>query len=232
MIFLVCGSVVAHVEPFRELQDAILNFDMASAIIFSATRFQPLVATNFLLALAEQVVVEQFDLRRAFPTLLSLSSRLGQHTKVILMTRDDANGTRKLLVTTFARAHIQTQPWGIQVPAQCPRCGSTNSWSERVGSKAFTESLNSGVADQVSVSRYLYSCLYAQCGKAQGMPCYKFHIDKPPGSIINAAKSKSSGWFQSPSTTFPPPSPVVSLSIQGKRSASGDREVSTKRARV
>ncbi|KAG1776137.1 hypothetical protein EV702DRAFT_1046307 [Suillus placidus] len=91
MIFLVYGSVVAHVEPFHELQDTILNFNMALATIFSAAQFQPLIATNFLLALAEQVVIEKLDLRQAFPCLLNLSSCLGQLSKIILMTRDDAN---------------------------------------------------------------------------------------------------------------------------------------------
>ncbi|KAG2338124.1 hypothetical protein BDR05DRAFT_952120 [Suillus weaverae] len=37
MIFLVCSSVVAYIEPFCKIQDAILNFNMALAIIFSAT---------------------------------------------------------------------------------------------------------------------------------------------------------------------------------------------------
>ncbi|KAG1750984.1 hypothetical protein EDD22DRAFT_957842 [Suillus occidentalis] len=184
MIFLVCGSVVAHDDSFGELQQTILDYNVTSAIIFSATRFQPLVATNFLLALAEQVIVEQLDISKAFPGLLALSSRLGQHTKVILMIREDAHGVHNLLVTQFARAHTQTQPWGILVPGQCPLCSSTNSWSTKVAVRA------PDVQDQSPVSRYLYTCAYPECGKAQNAPSYKFHIDKPAWCPCQCCKDK------------------------------------------
>ncbi|KAG1726468.1 hypothetical protein EDB19DRAFT_2043000 [Suillus lakei] len=140
IVFLVCGSVVQYEDPFFEFKDTVLELMVASAIIFSTTRFQPLVATNFLLAMAELVIVENLDLRKAFPTLLSLSSRLGQHSKVILMTLDDAADSPRLLVMTFACTHPQTQPWGIEVPAQCPTCGFTNNWSEKMAVLAFDES--------------------------------------------------------------------------------------------
>jgi hypothetical protein len=231
MIFLVCGSVIAHDDSFGELQQTILDYNVASAIIFSATRFQPLVATNFLLALAEQVIVEQLDISKAFPGLLALSSRLGQHTKVILMIREDAHGVHNLLVTQFSRAHTQIQPWGILVPGQCPLCGSTNSWSTKVAVRA------PDVQDQSPVSRYLYTCAYPECGKAQNTPSYKFHIDKPPGVLVNAARTKSSNWFQSPSTTFPPslmslPASCGPSDTKGKRPRSGEGEVLTKRIRI
>ncbi|KIK31623.1 hypothetical protein CY34DRAFT_19739, partial [Suillus luteus UH-Slu-Lm8-n1] len=148
IVFLVCGSIVAYEDSFVELKQAILDIKVASAIIFPATRFQPLVATNFLLALAELVIVEQLNLQKVFPALLSLSNRLGQHTKVILMTKDDAINGPRLSVTTFARAHTQTQPWGIDVPAQCPLCGSTNSWSDKVGVTALEKSDRSNAPDQ------------------------------------------------------------------------------------
>ncbi|KAG1718762.1 hypothetical protein EDB19DRAFT_1920080 [Suillus lakei] len=129
IVFLVCGSIVTYEDSFVELKQAILDLKVASAIVFPATRFQPLVATNFLLAMAELVIVEQLNLQKTFPTLLSLSNRLGLHTNVIVMTTvDDAV---QLSVTMFARAHPQTKPWGINVPAQCPLCGSTSSWSEK-----------------------------------------------------------------------------------------------------
>ncbi|KAG0698280.1 hypothetical protein DFH29DRAFT_1002932 [Suillus ampliporus] len=205
MVFLVCGSLVAHEDTFGDLQEAILNYDMVSAVIFPAAHFQPLVATNFLLAMAELVIIEQLDLHKAFPSLLSLSSHLGQHTK--------------LLVTTF-----------------CPLCGSTKSWSERVAVVLHDESVDLDAQDQAPVSWYLYYCTYPHCGKAQGKPCHKFHIDKPPGFMVNAAKSKTSGWFQSPSTIFPLPPSVLSLPIisassstQGKHPRSSDGKGSTEK---
>ncbi|KAG2147899.1 uncharacterized protein EDB93DRAFT_1103974 [Suillus bovinus] len=192
MMFLVCGSVVAHGDTFSELQEALLNYGVASSIIFSAKHFQPLVATHFLLSLAEQVIIKDLDICTAFPGLLSLSSHLGQHTDIILMTRDNAGGMHKLIVT---------------------------SWSERVAVKVSYEPLDPDTPAEAPVSRYLYSCTYPECGKAQHKPCYKFHIDKPPGFVVNAAKTKTTGWFQSPSTIFP-----VELSTQGKRQRSMDGE--------
>ncbi|KAG1786053.1 uncharacterized protein HD556DRAFT_1450034 [Suillus plorans] len=102
---------------------AILHFKFASAIVFTAKRFQPLVASSFFLVFAELVLVEQLCVRKTFPELLALSGRLGLHTKVILMTLDTTSPNCQLECTTFARAHTQTQPWGIEVPAQCPQCG-------------------------------------------------------------------------------------------------------------
>jgi hypothetical protein len=202
IVFLVCGSIVTYEDSFVELKQAILDLKVASAIVFPATRFQPLVATNFLLAMAELVMVEQLDLQKTFPTLLSLSNRLGLHTNVIVMTTvDDAV---QLSVTTFARAHPQTKPWGIDVPAQCPLCGSTSSWSEKVGVMA---------PAQATVINYVYTCTYVECGKRQGKSPHRFDIAKPPGFLVSAAKSKTSGWFQSPCTIFPPPPPVQSSPI-------------------
>ncbi|KAG1863083.1 hypothetical protein F4604DRAFT_1929253 [Suillus subluteus] len=214
IVFLVCGSVVEYEDSFVELKQAILDLNVASTIVFPATRFQLLVATNFLLAMAELVMVEQLDLQKSFPTLLSLSNRLGQHTDVIVMTTvdDTINGTQ-LSVTTFARAHLQTKPWGISVPAQCPLCGSTTSWSEKVGVTASNETYRVKAPAQAAVINYVYTCTYVECGKRQGKSPHRFDIAKPLGGLVGAAKSKNSGWFQSPSTIFPPPPPVHSSPI-------------------
>ncbi|KAG2137130.1 uncharacterized protein EDB93DRAFT_1253740 [Suillus bovinus] len=134
MMFLVCGSVVAHGDTFSELQEALLNYGVASSIIFSAKHFQPLVATHFLLSLAEQVIIEDLDIRTAFPGLLSPSPVALDNTR------------------TYARAHMQTQPWGIPVPSQCPLCGSTNSWSERVTVKVSYEPLDPDAPAEAPVS--------------------------------------------------------------------------------
>ncbi|KAG2076589.1 hypothetical protein BDR04DRAFT_1114140 [Suillus decipiens] len=179
LVFLMCGTTVTHKGPFTELKDAVLDLNVASAIIFTAQRFQPLVSTNFLLAMAKLVVVKQLDLLKTFPDLLCLSGCLGQHSKVILMTKDDVAGSSRLSVTTFVRAHTQIQPWGIRVPPQCPLHGSTNSWSQKVPVMVSDQSHNSNSRNQATVTR--------QC-----KPPHKFQIEKPPGFIINAARSKHS----------------------------------------
>ncbi|KAG2138968.1 hypothetical protein DEU56DRAFT_755686 [Suillus clintonianus] len=138
--------------------------------------------------MVELVMVEQLDLQKTFPMLLSLSNRLGQHTNIIIMMAMD--DTIQLSVPTFVRAHPQTKPWGIKVPVQCPLCGSTNSWSEKVGVMA---------PAQATVINYVYTCT--------------FNIAKPPGFLVGVAKSKTSGWFQSPFTIFPPLPPVQSSPI-------------------
>jgi hypothetical protein len=200
----VCSTTVAYEDSFVELKTAVLDLDVASATIFPPTRFQPLVASNFLLAMAELVVVEQLDLHKAFLTLLSLSACLGQHSRVILMTKDDIAGSPWLVITTFARAHVQTQLWGIEVPGQCPLCGSTNSWLQKVAVMVVDKSHNVDSPDQTTVARYVYRCTYTNCGKRQHKPPHKFTIEKPPGFIINAARSKASCWFQSSPIIFLP----------------------------
>jgi hypothetical protein len=108
MVFLVCSSIIAYDNSFSKLQQTILNYNIISAIIFSTTQFQYFVATNFLLALAEQVIVEQLDISKVFPGVPTLSSHLRQHTKVILMIRDNAYGMHNLLITQFTCVHTKT----------------------------------------------------------------------------------------------------------------------------
>ncbi|KAG1832272.1 hypothetical protein F4604DRAFT_1946217 [Suillus subluteus] len=206
VIFLVCGSVVAHHNTYAQLMSAVLHFDFASAIAFTASRFQLLVASSFFLAFAELVLVEQLCVRVTFPELLALSGRLGLHTKVILMTPDTASPHHQLECTTFARAHTQTQPWGVDVPAQCPQCGSTKSWSEKVALTVHADSNDSdeSSASQPTVTRYVYSCKYTNCGTAQRLPAYKFIIERPPGFMVNSARTTKGGWFQSPSIMYLP----------------------------
>lgn len=227
IVFLVCGSVVAHPKPYDQLMSAVLHFEFASAIVFTAKHFQPLVASNFFLAFAELVLVEQLCVRKTFPELLSLSGRLGLHTKVILMTPDPTSPHRQLECTTFARAHTQTQPWGMEVPAQCPQCGSTKSWSEKVALTVHADSHRFAEMSNPSVTRYVYSCKYSNCGTAQRLAPHKFIIERPPGFMVNSARTTKCGWFQAPSTFYSPPS-----LMKGKRKSQVDASSgSAKRAR-
>lgn len=229
IVFLVCGSVVAHNAPYTQLKESIIQFNFASAIIFPAARFQPLVATNFLVAMAELVAIEQLSIRTIFPTLLTMSGGLGQHTSVILMTPVNIDGCCKLELTTFAHAHTQTSPWGLHIPAQCPQCGSTKSWAERVAVTVSDESRNMHASRQASVCQYIYTCKYTNCGSMQKLPCYKFSVTKPPGSIINSARTKNCAWFQSPSSHFVSQSSVEST--QGKRKNETSSPGTAKKAR-
>ncbi|KAG2096964.1 uncharacterized protein F5147DRAFT_778106 [Suillus discolor] len=147
IVFLVCGSVVAHETPYTQLKEAILQFDFVGTIIFPAPRFQPLVAMNFLVAMMEL------------------------------------------------------------------------SWAERVAVTVADKSRDEDAPDRVSVCRYIYTCKYTNCGSMQKLPPYKLSVTKPPGSIVNSAKTKNCAWFQSPSTHFVLQSSAVST--QGKRMNEG-----------
>ncbi|KAG1898922.1 uncharacterized protein F5891DRAFT_981575 [Suillus fuscotomentosus] len=160
IVFLVCGSVVAHETPYTQLKEAILQFDF------------------------------QLSIRSVFPTLLSCC---------------------KLELTTFARAHTETSPWGLDIPAQCPQCGSTKSWAERVAVTVADKSHDEDAPDCVS------------------LPPYKLSVTKPPGSIVNSAKTKNCAWFQSPSTHFVLQSSAVST--QGKHMNEGVPTGTAKKAR-
>ncbi|KAG1892919.1 uncharacterized protein F5891DRAFT_986304 [Suillus fuscotomentosus] len=219
IVFLVCGSVVVHETSYTQLKEAVLQFDFVGTIIFPAPRFQPLVTTNFLVAMIELVAIEQ----------LSVHSCLGQHTSIILMTRVNIEGCCKLELTTFACAHTQTSPWGWDIPAQFPQCGSTKSWAERVTVTVADKSHDEDAPDHVSVCWYIYTCKYTNCGSMQKLPPYKLSVTKPPGSIVNSAKAKNCAWFQSPSTHFVLQSSAVST--QGKRMNEGVPTGTAKKAR-
>ena len=152
------------------------------------------------------------------PTLLTQSGRLGQHTKIILMTRRSGDAGVQLECSTFALAHTQTQPWGIEIPGQCPQCGSTNSW-EKVS-----------VKEGESIKQYIFRCLFRDCSRDQlpdRLPPYRILVTKPEGSLVNGARMPNCGWFQSPSTFFAEPShsgEKRKAGVLASRSKKGRRE--------
>ncbi|KAG1838504.1 hypothetical protein C8R48DRAFT_680061 [Suillus tomentosus] len=151
---------------------AVLHFEFASTIVFTAKHFQPLVTSNFFLVFAELVLVEQLYLE----------------------------------CTTFACAHPQTQPWGIEVPAQCPQCGTTKSWSKKITLTVHADSHQSAATSNSSMTRYVYSCKYFNCGTAHKLTPHKFIIERPLGFMVNSARTTKCRWFQVSSTFHSPPS--------------------------
>ncbi|KAG2051656.1 hypothetical protein BDR06DRAFT_1060478 [Suillus hirtellus] len=187
IVFLVCGSVIAHPKPYDQLMSAILHFEFASAIMFIVKHFQPLVASNFFLVFAELVLVEQLCVCKTFPELLLLSGHLGLHIKVILMTLDPL-----VLTASWSTQHLH-------VPT--PKL-SLGEWRCLRSALNVVQPKLAETSDP-SVTRYVYSCKYSNYGTAQRLAPHKLVIERPLDFMVNSARTTKCGWFQDDPVDLP-----------------------------
>lgn len=113
-----------------------LSHRLSASIAFTAVRFQPAFTSHLLFAFVEQVLIERFPIRYAFPHMLGQSNKLGRHTDIVLMMKD-APG-EGLKVIRYAWTHIDNRPWGQYLPIQCPVCGLVDAWRSASKSRVYT----------------------------------------------------------------------------------------------
>ncbi|KAG2028766.1 hypothetical protein BDR03DRAFT_1019368 [Suillus americanus] len=86
--FFACGALVNNPTSFAALQQSLEHHRLSASIAFTAVRFQPAFTSHLLFAFVEQVLIERFPIRYAFPHMLGQSNKLGRHTDIVLMRRD------------------------------------------------------------------------------------------------------------------------------------------------
>ncbi|KAG2140329.1 hypothetical protein BD769DRAFT_1384081 [Suillus cothurnatus] len=116
LFFMGCGAIINQSDAFHDLRLSVLEYTFSSAVAFTAPHFQPPYTCHLALAYAELVLIERFNIHKAFPEIIAQSYRLGMHTSIILMTRFKHNGAAALECTRYAWAHTASHPWGFTLP--------------------------------------------------------------------------------------------------------------------
>ena len=105
-------------------------------LAFGAVAVQAALSVPFFIAFVHKVYIEgsRFD-RTHIGELLASSVYLARHTTVVIMTRGVAGSQGTLDVAEYVWAHPTIQPWGHELPLQCPSCGALSSLACTVHSK-------------------------------------------------------------------------------------------------
>ncbi|KAG2028726.1 hypothetical protein BDR03DRAFT_988237, partial [Suillus americanus] len=100
--FFACGALVNNPTSFAALQQSLEHHRLSASIAFTAVRFQPAFTSHLLFAFVEQVLIERFPIRYAFPHMLGQSNKLGRHTDIVLMRRDTPGEGLKIIGQLYA----------------------------------------------------------------------------------------------------------------------------------
>ena len=98
---------------------------MSDLIEFTAPQLQPCLTVTFILAYAQQVLVEKFDVLRFLRITLPTATAICCHTDIVHihpLPKGEHRGTRYVWV------HTNIRPWGHQLPVQCPKCWCIRPW--------------------------------------------------------------------------------------------------------
>src|SRR5882724_5527332 len=98
---------------------------MVDLISFTADQLQPCLTVGFILAYAQQVLVEKFNVLSFMQNILPTSTSICHHTNIVHifpLPEGEHRGTRYVWV------HTKIRPWGHQLPVQCPECWCIRPW--------------------------------------------------------------------------------------------------------
>jgi len=94
-------------------------------IAFTVAQLQPCLTAGFILAYAQQVLVEKFNVLSFMRHILPTTATISRHTDIVHISplpEGKHTGTRYVWV------HPQIRPWGHQLPVKCPECLCIRPW--------------------------------------------------------------------------------------------------------
>ncbi|KAI5989413.1 hypothetical protein F5J12DRAFT_786684 [Pisolithus orientalis] len=178
LIFLVCGYLVKHQESFARPQ--VSHEPPRSMLLFDADRLLPVNTIPFLMSVLDLTIIQGFQqMDKTVKAALKDCGVLGRHSNIILMFWGSQGG--RVLVERYIWTDKFIKPWGQNLPAQCPQCGSIQEWL-------------AASAD----STYSYQCQYPDCGKdleGTALPPKTYTISMPQGAKKLLDGKKSSAWL-------------------------------------
>ena len=105
-------------------------------LAFAAVAVQAALSVPFFIAFVHKVYIEGARLDRThIGELLASSVYLARHTSVVIMVRQGSASLCALDVAEYIWAHPTIQPWGHELPLQCPSCGALSSLACTVHAK-------------------------------------------------------------------------------------------------
>lgn len=205
MLFLfACGSVVKKEPAFDELKKGLRKYvsyflfriyriannafnrlGVANAIAFDAERLSTVNTVDLLPKVIKSTIIHGFPFDKALEDGLRQCPSLGKHTNVVHFTPHS--------VIKYLWAHKKYQPYGRQIPIQCPQCGILDPWSP--AHLNFPDGR----------SGYQLECKNAGCGMYNGRKINDRHsitVAQPPKSTLFSSMKDSrgavAGWLQVP----------------------------------
>ncbi|KAG2353440.1 hypothetical protein BDR07DRAFT_1383153 [Suillus spraguei] len=138
---LACGQTVQVLDAFAALKARVKYHELEHIVAFNAARFHASLISAFVLAYAERVLIEGFEVQDTVPDLLAVSTQLAMHASVIHIHLTSAFRRRpitiveytkpvthvdelSMTVTTYTFFDENRRPWGNTLPYQCSSCKS------------------------------------------------------------------------------------------------------------
>ncbi|KAG8212830.1 hypothetical protein J3R82DRAFT_11128 [Butyriboletus roseoflavus] len=153
------------------------RFGFVASVAFDACCFHPSIAWAFLVTLTDLVVLQGHTFPDAVPVTLEQSNNLNRYSRVyvLLLSQD-----RKIINTArYLWLHRDYQPWGKDVPMQCPKCGAPQErWSQTA-----------------KHGGYEFKCRNPHCHGDKVEEQYTFYVKKPKWlTLLPHGKTRTSGW--------------------------------------
>lgn len=131
----------------------------------------------------KSVVIHGFDFTHALEHVLKESAHLGMHTGVVHFSLGDQGDANVLEVVKYVWAHRDYQPWGVELPMQCPQCGAVQKWA----------------SVQTRDGGYMYECVYPRCGydgNARRAWPHTMTVERPKGATLLKSNGGQGGWMR------------------------------------
>lgn len=107
------------------MQLFFIRLHVSDLIAFTAAQLQPCLTVGFILAYAQQVLVEKFNVLSFMRNILPTSASICRHTDIVHICPLPEGGHRG---SRYVWVHSKIRPWGRQLPVQCPGCGCIRPW--------------------------------------------------------------------------------------------------------
>ncbi|KIM68325.1 hypothetical protein SCLCIDRAFT_106235 [Scleroderma citrinum Foug A] len=105
------------------------RFHISNALAFDAPHLQTVNITEALVRVTKSDVIHGFDFTHSLEHVLRESAYLGMHTGIVHFSLGNQEDTNISKVVKYVWAHHDYQPWGVELPMQCPQCGTGQKWA-------------------------------------------------------------------------------------------------------
>ena len=103
----------------------LFRLHISDLIAFTATQLQPSLTIGFILAHAQQVLIERFNFIASMRKILPTTAAICRHTDIVHIC-PHSEGKHK--GTRYVWVHLKIRPWGQELPIQCPKCACIRTW--------------------------------------------------------------------------------------------------------
>ena len=159
------------------------RFHISNALAFDAPHLQTVIIMEALVRVTTLVVIHGFDFTHSLGHVLRESTYLGMHTGIVHFSLGDQENVNISKVIKYVWAHCNYQPWGMELPMQCPQCGTVQKWA----------------SVQTEDGGYMYECVYWRCGyngNTRQAWLHTMTVEHPKGATLLKLNGGQGGWMR------------------------------------